>query len=200
MDHICVLASQMPSATPPSSLLDASDTLSPRARPTSSTPVNTPASSKLPSSALLQANKLPTGPSASWGAAELADAAATAGDNMLNATSDSEAAFDNDKPPRRFHDFIPDPKTCNSTIELRDCLQALVPEEDADCIAVYRGACSKATRTGVPEGFKNGNIRIVIATGAFGIGCNVSGIQNVIKFGMPDPLVSLLQHWGSRQT
>ncbi|GAA6033455.1 hypothetical protein JCM8097_001406 [Rhodosporidiobolus ruineniae] len=81
--------------------------------------------------------------------------------------------------------------------EAKRTFDRLLARHGLECATdIFHALCSQTHKARVLDQFKTGVIRIVFATEAFGNGCDVSGIELCVQYGMPESLVSLLQHWG----
>lgn len=83
-----------------------------------------------------------------------------------------------------------------------DCTNAafhfrqLIPPHLHSAITVFSGGCTAVQRQEILNRMKSGVLRVVFATEAFGLGCDVSGIELVVQYGDPQSLVTLMQHQG----
>ncbi len=73
----------------------------------------------------------------------------------------------------------------------------LLPLHLRSSVAVFTGALTQRQRSRTLERFRTGtDLRIVFATEAFGMGCDIAGIDISLQYGDPSNLMSLAQHWG----
>ena len=84
---------------------------------------------------------------------------------------------------------------------LRTCLKdsSVVPTEKRKLSTIseaYHAGLSSARRKQVQSAFMSGNLRIVIATVAFGMGINKADIRSVVHFNMPSKFESYVQEVG----
>ncbi|KII95852.1 hypothetical protein PLICRDRAFT_170449 [Plicaturopsis crispa FD-325 SS-3] len=75
---------------------------------------------------------------------------------------------------------------------LRKCL----PAHLRDCVHAFSSDLSEAGKQKCWDGFASGRIRIVCATDAAGMGCNVPDVRYSIIFGCPKSLAVVAQRWG----
>ncbi|KII84369.1 hypothetical protein PLICRDRAFT_118086, partial [Plicaturopsis crispa FD-325 SS-3] len=75
---------------------------------------------------------------------------------------------------------------------LRKCL----PAHLRDCVQPFSSNLSEEAKTRSWEGFSNGHIRILCATDAAGMGCNVPDVRYSVIFGCPKSLATVAQRWG----
>ncbi|CAD6589854.1 MAG: hypothetical protein TREMPRED_005543 [Tremellales sp. Tagirdzhanova-0007] len=61
---------------------------------------------------------------------------------------------------------------------------------------LFYGSCTAKQRAGILKRFKLGEIRVLSATEAFGLGCDISFIKYVIRWGNAASFLSLELHWG----
>lgn len=66
----------------------------------------------------------------------------------------------------------------------------------AGAVGVYHAGMREDDRTRVQDQFKSGELRLVVATSAFGMGIDVPDIRMVAHFGIPDSLESYCQQAG----
>ncbi|KAJ3501033.1 hypothetical protein NMY22_g19060 [Coprinellus aureogranulatus] len=82
---------------------------------------------------------------------------------------------------------------CRQTvISIRKCL----PKDLRGCAQAFSSGSSTRGKARIWHLFVNGEIYIVCATDAAGMGCNIKDIEVVISVGMPKTLSSLSQRWG----
>ncbi|KII94571.1 hypothetical protein PLICRDRAFT_78736, partial [Plicaturopsis crispa FD-325 SS-3] len=75
---------------------------------------------------------------------------------------------------------------------LRKCL----PAHLRDCVQAFSSDLSEEGKQKCWDGFSSGRIRIVCATDAAGMGCNVPDVRYSIIFGCPKSLAVIAQRWG----
>ena len=82
---------------------------------------------------------------------------------------------------------------CRLTVQaLRKCL----PPHLRSCVHAFSSDLSEKGKQQCWEHFKKGKIRILCATDAAGMGCNVPDVQYVITFDIPKSLSTVGQRWG----
>lgn len=65
-----------------------------------------------------------------------------------------------------------------------------------DGISAYHAGLSSENRSIIQDNFKNGSIRIIVATIAFGMGIDISDIYTIIHYGLPKDIESYSQEIG----
>ncbi|KAI0308418.1 P-loop containing nucleoside triphosphate hydrolase protein, partial [Amylostereum chailletii] len=75
---------------------------------------------------------------------------------------------------------------------LRKCL----PGHLRECVRTFKSTSSERAKALIWDEFKNGQTRILCATDAAGMGCNVPDVQYVALFNAPKSLSVLMQRWG----
>ncbi|KAK4698882.1 hypothetical protein P7C70_g7386, partial [Phenoliferia sp. Uapishka_3] len=84
----------------------------------------------------------------------------------------------------------------------KGCISALhryrqtLPDHLRSSATVMYGACSPEMRARIITKFKSGEITTLFCTDAFGLGCDIAGIENVIQYGDADSFLSHEQHGG----
>ncbi|KAF9163668.1 ATP-dependent DNA helicase sgs1 [Mortierella sp. AD010] len=73
-------------------------------------------------------------------------------------------------------------------------LRSLVELPLKQAIALCHYIKSDDHRTRAMNDFKGGKIRILLASGAAGMGCDILDVIRVVQYGMPKDLVTLIQH------
>ncbi|KAI0061126.1 P-loop containing nucleoside triphosphate hydrolase protein [Artomyces pyxidatus] len=82
---------------------------------------------------------------------------------------------------------------CNLAVQtLRKCL----PTKLRDCVQTFKSTSSEAGKKLTWEKFGDGRIRILCATDAAGMGCNVGDVEYVAMFNTPSSISVLVQRWG----
>lgn len=82
---------------------------------------------------------------------------------------------------------------CALAVEtLRKCL----PAQLRPLVQTFKSTVSETAKQLVWDRFKNGEIRILCATDAAGMGCNVADVQYTVLSSLPDSLSPLSQRWG----
>ncbi|KAJ7775042.1 P-loop containing nucleoside triphosphate hydrolase protein [Mycena metata] len=71
-----------------------------------------------------------------------------------------------------------------------------LPAHLRDCVVSYSSEISEAAKKDIWEGFLSGRYRILCATDAAGMGCNVPDVDYSIVFECPRSLAVLVQRWG----
>jgi superfamily II DNA helicase RecQ len=71
-----------------------------------------------------------------------------------------------------------------------------LPPHLRDCVYAYSADISEAAKQECWEGFRSGRYRILCATDAAGMGCNVPDVDYSIVFECPKSLAVLVQRWG----
>jgi hypothetical protein len=71
-----------------------------------------------------------------------------------------------------------------------------LPAHLRDCVVSYSADISEAAKKDIWEGFMSGRYRILCATDAAGMGCNVPDVDYSIVFECPRSLAVLVQRWG----
>lgn len=75
-------------------------------------------------------------------------------------------------------------------------LRKVLPEHLRDCVQPFSSDGSEAAKASCWEGFTSGRIRILCATDAAGMGCNVPDVCYSVIFGCPKSLSVIAQRWG----
>jgi len=75
---------------------------------------------------------------------------------------------------------------------IRKCL----PAHLRSCVQAFSSNMSEAAKKRCWELFKSGEIRIICATDAAGMGCNIPNVKYVISFGIPKSVGTVAQRWG----
>jgi superfamily II DNA helicase RecQ len=71
-----------------------------------------------------------------------------------------------------------------------------LPAHLRDCVVSYSSEISEAAKKDIWEGFLSGRYRILCATDAAGMGCNIPDVGYSIVFECPRSLAVLVQRWG----
>ncbi|KAF8139259.1 P-loop containing nucleoside triphosphate hydrolase protein [Mycena galopus ATCC 62051] len=71
-----------------------------------------------------------------------------------------------------------------------------LPPHLRSCVVSYSAEISEVAKKDIWEGFMSGRYRILCATDAAGMGCNVPDVQYSIVFECPRSLAVLVQRWG----
>ncbi|KAJ7122721.1 hypothetical protein C8R46DRAFT_816768, partial [Mycena filopes] len=71
-----------------------------------------------------------------------------------------------------------------------------LPAHLRDCVYEYSSQISEAAKQECFEGFRSGRYRILCATDAAGMGCNVPDIEYTLVFEAPKAATILGQRWG----
>jgi len=82
------------------------------------------------------------------------------------------------------------------TMEICDYLRTLVPSADWSKISPYHALIDEETKGAIMDEFKQGRIRILVATEAAGLGCDIPDISRVVQFKCPMDLMTLVQRLG----
>lgn len=99
---------------------------------------------------------------------------------LLEAISKSLLYFDSENACRRAVQFI------------RKCL----PAHLRSCVQAFSSDMSEAAKKRCWELFTTGEIRIICATDAAGMGCNIPDVKYIISFGIPKSVGTVAQRWG----
>jgi superfamily II DNA helicase RecQ len=99
---------------------------------------------------------------------------------LLEAISKCLLYFDSENACRRAVQFI------------RKCL----PAHLRSCIQAFSSDMSEAAKKRCWELFMTGDIRIICATDAAGMGCNIPDVEYIISFGIPKSVGTVAQRWG----
>ena len=75
-------------------------------------------------------------------------------------------------------------------------VQLLDDPSDSSKIAVYHSVKSDDFKREVLEGFRVDRIRLLLATEAVGMGCDINDIVRVVQYGLPSSISSLIQRLG----
>jgi superfamily II DNA helicase RecQ len=82
---------------------------------------------------------------------------------------------------------------CRRAVQfIRKCL----PAHLRSCVQAFSSNMSEAAKKRCWELFKTGEIRIICATDAAGMGCNIPDVKYVISFGIPKSVGTVAQRWG----
>lgn len=65
-----------------------------------------------------------------------------------------------------------------------------------DLIGIYHAGLMAAERTSVQNAFTSGDLRVIVATNAFGMGIDIPDIRNIIHIGIPESLEAYCQEAG----
>lgn len=82
--------------------------------------------------------------------------------------------------------------TRNGANELAEIAKDAVGQD----VGVYHAGVDQGPRKEIQDQFKDGRLRFVVATSAFGMGIDVPDIRTVVHFGIPDSLESYTQQAG----
>ena len=99
---------------------------------------------------------------------------------LLNAIEKCILYFDSENACRQAVQFI------------RKCL----PAHLRSCVQAFSSNMSEAAKKRCWELFKTGEIRIICATDASGMGCNIPNVKYIISFGIPKSVGTVAQRWG----
>ena len=77
-----------------------------------------------------------------------------------------------------------------------ETLRKILPLHVRQLVQTFVGFTSEAGKANIWDQFKAGTIRIICATDAAGMGCNVPDIQFVAMFCVPRSVSVLSQRWG----
>jgi superfamily II DNA helicase RecQ len=75
-------------------------------------------------------------------------------------------------------------------------LRKVLPTHLRDCVQPFSSDASEAAKASCWEGFMSGHLRILCATDAAGMGCNVPDVLYSVVFGCPKSLSVIAQRWG----
>jgi len=103
-----------------------------------------------------------------------------AADSPLDAISKCIFYFDSEDACRKAVQFI------------RKCL----PERLRKCVQAFSSNMSELAKVQCWELFSKGEFRIICATDATGMGCNVSDVKYIVTFGLTKSLGTISQRWG----
>jgi superfamily II DNA helicase RecQ len=85
---------------------------------------------------------------------------------------------------------------CGQGVEV---LKKILPPHIRELVFAYSLTISTCGKAAIWDGFKLGQFRIICATDAAGMGCNVPDIKHTVVFGVPKfpkSLLVVVQHWG----
>lgn len=99
---------------------------------------------------------------------------------LLDAIAKCLLYFDSESACRRAVQFI------------RKCL----PPHLRSCVQAFSSNMSEAAKKRCWQLFQSGEIRIICATDAAGMGCNIPNVKYVISFGIPKSVGTVVQRWG----
>ncbi|KAF8599340.1 P-loop containing nucleoside triphosphate hydrolase protein, partial [Ceratobasidium sp. AG-I] len=80
----------------------------------------------------------------------------------------------------------------DAVLGLRQCL----PLHLRACVHAFSSIMSAEAKSRTLAGLRSGSIRVVAATDAIGMGCNVPDIKNVVIFDLPKKPSTISQRWG----
>jgi superfamily II DNA helicase RecQ len=89
-----------------------------------------------------------------------------------------------------YHDSVAGTKAAKET------WRRALPPHLRDCVYAYSADISEAAKQECWDGFRSGRYRILCATDAAGMGCNVPDVEYSIVFECPKSLAVLVQRWG----
>jgi superfamily II DNA helicase RecQ len=89
-----------------------------------------------------------------------------------------------------YHDSVARTKAAKET------WRRALPPHLRDCVYAYSADISEAAKQECWDGFRSGRSRILCATDAAGMGCNVPDVEYSIVFECPKSLAVLVQRWG----
>lgn len=78
----------------------------------------------------------------------------------------------------------------------KDTWRRALPPHLRDCVYAYSSGISEAAKQDCWDGFLSGQYRILCATDAAGMGCNVPDVEYSIVFECPKSLAVVVQRWG----
>ncbi|TFK58811.1 P-loop containing nucleoside triphosphate hydrolase protein [Pluteus cervinus] len=121
-------------------------------------------------------------------------------ENTKNPVLDALSLLPQTIPPHAAKDILPKclfyfetVGNCTSAVET---LRKILPAHLRDQVQSFVGLTSEAAKERLWEKFRAGEIKILCATEAAGMGCNVSDVQFVALFCAPRSLSVLVQRWG----
>ncbi|KJA15503.1 hypothetical protein HYPSUDRAFT_149055 [Hypholoma sublateritium FD-334 SS-4] len=82
---------------------------------------------------------------------------------------------------------------CNSAMET---LRKILPAHYRDSVQMFTSIASEDAKAQIWDNFRTGSIRILCATDAAGMGCNVPDVAFVVLFSVPRSISTLTQRWG----
>lgn len=85
---------------------------------------------------------------------------------------------------------------CSKSVAM---INRLLPAHLRGIVHSYSSTLSKRAKDAIWDGFRSGRYRIICATDAAGMGCNVPDIQNTVVFGLPHcpkSISTVIQRWG----
>jgi superfamily II DNA helicase RecQ len=86
--------------------------------------------------------------------------------------------------------------TINECTVARDCLRRVLPTHLRSVVETFNGLLSEKGKSLYWDNFRDGKLRILCATDAAGMGCNVPDIEYVALFSVPRSTSVLVQRWG----
>ncbi|KAH9922989.1 P-loop containing nucleoside triphosphate hydrolase protein [Fomitopsis serialis] len=84
----------------------------------------------------------------------------------------------------------------NACLQAKITLRKCLPAHLRDTVYAFSSSISEKAKRQVWDRFREGSLRILCATDAAGMGCNVPDIQYVIIIGCPRSLSVVAQRWG----
>jgi superfamily II DNA helicase RecQ len=82
---------------------------------------------------------------------------------------------------------------CRQAVQfIRKCL----PAHLRSCVQAFSSNMSEAAKIRCWQLFKTGELRIICATDAAGMGCNIPDVKYIVSFGIPKSIGTIAQHWG----
>lgn len=82
------------------------------------------------------------------------------------------------------------------TVEAYDYLRTVIHPSDWGKISSYHALLDSDSKDEIMEKFKQGDIRLLLATEAAGLGCDIPDISRVVQFNCPKDLPTLVQRLG----
>jgi superfamily II DNA helicase RecQ len=86
--------------------------------------------------------------------------------------------------------------TISECLDARDCLRRILPVHLRGVVETFNGMMSEKGKSYFWDSFRDGETRILCATDAAGMGCNVPDVEYVALFSVPRSLSVLVQRWG----
>lgn len=84
----------------------------------------------------------------------------------------------------------------NETVEAADYLQSMVDDENKKKIAPYHAISSSRHKKTTMDQFRDGEVLVMTATEAAGMGCDINDILRVVQFKCPSSITCLVQRLG----
>ncbi|KAI0722097.1 P-loop containing nucleoside triphosphate hydrolase protein, partial [Fomitopsis betulina] len=84
----------------------------------------------------------------------------------------------------------------NACLQAKNTLRKCLPAHLLDAVYAFSSSISEKAKNLLWERFRGGSLRVLCATDAAGMGCNVPDIRYVVIVGCPKSLSVVAQRWG----